>query len=313
MSEQWPEWQPRTRASATEALARFISIAVDPGAKSPDGLRVYLQTALAPGTDGGHSVQHERWMAKHCLTLRELDRERVADIDPKLGLKLDGSQLAANTTSRIRIAARASVQSAIDAGAVAVDAWPQRSKTRARRKVARTKRSIDIRSFPSPAVMAEAIDAIVTHQPASKTYRVMTAVAYYAGSRRQQPRIFSERSERSGRSGRSEHLGHRPRESGDHPYRGSERSTTAAPPSGWRCDPRTSSNPRTVNTAMAMVGLGGPGNGDEVVTASRLHRSFRNAGDVGLVNRRWWAQRRVRSARLIRRRSRWLPPTGLPR
>ena len=65
-------------------------------------------------------------MAKHCLTLAELDRERIADIDRKLDLKLDGSQLAANTASRIRIVARASVQSAIDAGAVAVDVWPQR-------------------------------------------------------------------------------------------------------------------------------------------------------------------------------------------
>ena len=122
-------------------------------------------------------------MAKHCLTLRELDRERVADIDRKLGLKLDGSQLAANTTNRIRIIARASVQAAIEAGAVAADAWPQRSKTRARRKVARTRRSVDVRSLPRPAAMAEAIDAIVTQQPASKTYRVMTAVAYYAGLR----------------------------------------------------------------------------------------------------------------------------------
>ena len=51
-----------------------------------------------------------------------LDRERIVDIDRKLGLKLDGSPLAANTTSRIRIVARASVQSAIDAGAVAADA-----------------------------------------------------------------------------------------------------------------------------------------------------------------------------------------------
>ena len=31
--------------------------------------------------------------------------------------------------------------------------------------------------------MAAAIDAIVTQQPGSKTYRVMTAVAYYAGMR----------------------------------------------------------------------------------------------------------------------------------
>ncbi len=178
------EWSRRWLSEpATEALARFISITVDAGAKPPAGLRVYLHTALAPGTDSGHNVLHKRWMDKHCVTLGELDRERVADIDRKLGLKLDGSQLAANTTSRIRIGAPASVQSAIDAGAVATDAWPQRSKTRARRKVARTKRSVDVRSFPSPGVMAEAIDAIVTQQPASRTYRVMTAVACYAGLR----------------------------------------------------------------------------------------------------------------------------------
>jgi len=181
LAEQWQEWQPRTRVSATESLARFITIATEHGAKTPEGLRVYLYTALAPGSE--RDAQHEKWMGKNSLTLGDLDRERIADIDRRLGLKLDGSPLAANTTNRIRIIARASVQSAIEAGAVAADAWPQRSKTRARRKVARTKRSVDVRALPSPAAMAEAIDAIVTQQPGSKTYRVMTAVAYYAGLR----------------------------------------------------------------------------------------------------------------------------------
>ena len=35
LREQWAEWQPRTRASATDALARFITIAVERGAKPP--------------------------------------------------------------------------------------------------------------------------------------------------------------------------------------------------------------------------------------------------------------------------------------
>ena len=39
---------------------------------------------------------------------------------------------------------------------------PQRSKMRARRKVARTKRSVDLGALPNPPVMAAAIDAIVT-------------------------------------------------------------------------------------------------------------------------------------------------------
>ena len=170
-------------ASATEALARFITIAVEHGAKTPEGLRVYLYSALSPDSECGREAHHEKWMAKNCLPLGELDRERIADIDRRLGLKLDGSPMAANTPNRIRIIARASVQSAIEAGAIAPDAWPQRSKTRAGRKVARTRRSVDVRSVPRPSAMAEAIDAIVTQQPGSKTYRVMTAVAYYAGLR----------------------------------------------------------------------------------------------------------------------------------
>jgi integrase len=183
LAEQWQEWQPRTRASATEALARFVTLAVERGAKTPEGLRVYLYTALSPHSEAGHDVRLEKRMARNCLTLGGLDRERIADIDRRLGLKLDGSPMAANTANRIRIVARASVQSAVDAGAVAADVWPQRSKTRARRKVARTRRSVDVRALPGPEAMAEAIDAIVTQQPGSKTYRVMTAVAYYAGLR----------------------------------------------------------------------------------------------------------------------------------
>lgn len=42
---------------------------------------------------------------------------------------------------------------------------------------------VDIRKLPDPATMAAAIDAIVSHQPASRMYRTMTAVAYYAGLR----------------------------------------------------------------------------------------------------------------------------------
>ncbi len=148
LAEQWAEWQPRTRTSAVEALARFATIAVRAGAKPPDGLRVYLYTALAPGSEAHWDVVLERWLAKNCLTFAELDRDRVADIDRKLALKLDGSQMAANTANRIRIVARACIQSAIAAGAVTADVWPQRSKSRARRKVARTKRSVDIRTLP---------------------------------------------------------------------------------------------------------------------------------------------------------------------
>ncbi|MEP7113829.1 MAG: hypothetical protein ABI862_11220 [Ilumatobacteraceae bacterium] len=146
LAEQWQEWQPRTRASATEALARFVTIAVRGSATAPEELRVYLYTGLAPGSEEGWNVALERWMGKHCLMLGELDRERIADINRKL----DGSQMAANTANRIRIVARSTVQSAIAAGAVTADVWQQRSKSRERRKVSRAKGSLDIRTLPKP-------------------------------------------------------------------------------------------------------------------------------------------------------------------
>lgn len=183
LAEQWLEWQPRTRSSNAEALSRFVVLAVEPSAKVPDGLRVYLQTALRPDASEPRDDPFEAWMTKHCVALGEFDRQRIADIDRRLAVKLDGSPMAATTANRNRTVARACVHAGVEVGAISVDPWPQRSRARAQRKVARARRSVDIRALPSPAVMAKAIDAIVSSQPASRTYRVMTAVAYYAGLR----------------------------------------------------------------------------------------------------------------------------------
>lgn len=183
LAEQWQEWQPRTRASATESLGRLLPLTVRDGATRPDGLRRYLQAALAPTTEHERDATLEAWLAANCLSLAEIDRERIAEIDRQLGLKLDGSPLAATTASRIRIVSRACVEAAVAIGAIADDPWPPRSQQRARRKVARRRRGVDVRSLPGPETMALAIDAITTHQPGSRTYRVMTAVAYYAGLR----------------------------------------------------------------------------------------------------------------------------------
>lgn len=175
LAEQWQEWQPRTRASATEALGRLLPLTVRNGATPPEGLRRYLQASLAPETESELDPSLEAWLTANCLSLAEIDRQ--------LGLKLDGSPLAATTANRIRIVSRACVEAAVAIGAIADDPWPPRSQQRARRKVARRKRGVDVRSLPGPGTMAAAIDAITTHQPGSRTYRVMTAVAYYAGLR----------------------------------------------------------------------------------------------------------------------------------
>jgi integrase len=183
LSEQWVEWQPRTRNSAVESLSKLVIIAADVKVGRTEAeLRHYLKQALRPDADGPEA-RWERWLTEHSLMLSTIDRESTAEIDRQLGLRLDGQPLSATTANRTRIVARACIVAAVQADAISGDPWPPRSRTRARRKVARRRRSVDPRRLPDPPTMARAIDAIGSHQPGSQTYRVMTAVAYYAGLR----------------------------------------------------------------------------------------------------------------------------------
>jgi integrase len=183
LREQWTEWQPRTRTTAVESLTKFVMLATDvaPGRHEAD-LRRYLKSALRPDSDA-RDERWEKWLQDHSVLLRSIDREAVAEIDRQLGLRLDGTPSAATTANRTRIVCRACVTGAVYAGAIPGDPWPPRSLTRARRKVARRRRSVDPRRLPDPETMARAIEALRSHQPGSDNYRVMTAVAYYAGLR----------------------------------------------------------------------------------------------------------------------------------
>jgi integrase len=182
LGEQWVEWQPRTRKSAVESLAKLVMLAVDqPVGKDEAELRHFLTDALPPGADS-RGGRWEKWIRDHSILLSKIDRHIVAEIDRQLGLRLDGQPLAATTANRTRIVCRACILAAVVAGAIAGDPWPKRTRTRARRKVAR-RREIELRRLPDPAVFCEAIDAIASHQPGSENYRVMTAVAFHAGLR----------------------------------------------------------------------------------------------------------------------------------
>lgn len=183
LEEQWVEWQPRTRNSAVESLAKLVMIAADANVGRADAeLRSYLKCSLRPGFEEP-DARWEKWLQEHSLMLSAIDREVVAEVDRQLGLRLDGQPSAATTSNRTRIVARACIMAAVYAEAIKGDPWPPRSLTRSRRKVARRRRSVDPRRLPDPATMAQAIEAMASHQSGSHTYQAMTAVAYYAGLR----------------------------------------------------------------------------------------------------------------------------------
>jgi integrase len=63
------------------------------------------------------------------------------------------------------------------------DPWRPSPKGRNRRKARRKRTAVDVRVLPSPETMVAVIDAIPSHQPGSRIYQVMTAVAYNGGLR----------------------------------------------------------------------------------------------------------------------------------
>jgi integrase len=184
LAEQWAEWQPRTRDSAVEALARFIPlVAADNAAAAPPALRAHLSATLRPGADVRAGDPTERWLGRWCLRLGQLDRARLAVVDQQLGVGDNGQPLSAWTASRYRKVSRACIRRAVELDVLPADPWPPAPQGRARRKAVRTRKAVDVRALPDPSTMAKALAAIVTHQPASRMYQAMTAVAYYAGLR----------------------------------------------------------------------------------------------------------------------------------
>jgi integrase len=181
--EEWPEWAPRTRTSALEALARFVPLLVAPDATAvPVGMRSHLYASLPPAAELAPDSQFERWLERWSLKMGQLNRQVLATAERRLLLTVDGQPLAASTASRYRKVAHACIRRAVDLEILAADPWPPRSKGHSQRKAARTRR-LDLRRLPEPHTMAQAIEAIASHQRGSRTYQLMTAVVYYAGLR----------------------------------------------------------------------------------------------------------------------------------
>jgi integrase len=183
LGEQWPEWAPRTRASAVEALTRLVPLVVLPTAPpAPSGLRAHLSSWFPPDGDSTDE-DASAWLRQWSLQLGQLNRSVLATVDQELGVRDDGEPLAPSTAARFRKVSRACIRRAVDFGVLDVDPWPPAPRGRSQRKAGNTRQRVPVRSLPDPETMRRAIEAIPNHQPASRTYQVMTAVAYYAGLR----------------------------------------------------------------------------------------------------------------------------------
>lgn len=183
LAEQWSEWAPRTRVSAVEALSRLLPLVVHPAAPEPPaGFRRHLVASLQPDGSSADS-ECEAWLEAWGLQLVQLSKPVLAEVDRRLGLGDDGKPLGSATAGRFRKVSKSCIRRAADLGLIDADPWPPAPRGRSSRKAARVRRPVAVRDLPGPETMVRVLDAMPSHQPASATYRVMTAVAYYAGLR----------------------------------------------------------------------------------------------------------------------------------
>jgi hypothetical protein len=184
LAEQWPEWQPRTRRSAVEALSRLVPLTVvDTAGPVPRSLRAFLTEALEPGADLDDGDPNLRWLVRHGLSLADLDKATLAAVDLRLGQADSGARLSASTATRRRTVARACIRRAVQLDVLPADPWPPAAGGRAARKINRKRRGVDVHALPDPPTMVGILEAMASHQPGSLTYQQMTAVVYYAGLR----------------------------------------------------------------------------------------------------------------------------------
>ena len=120
--EQWAEWQPRTRTSAVEALARFVAVLVPRRATTPPaGLRTHLVNTLPPGMSSHGDERCEQWLDRSCFTLGQLNRQILAAVERELVTGDDGQLLAASTAGRYRKVAKACIRRSVELDVLAAD------------------------------------------------------------------------------------------------------------------------------------------------------------------------------------------------
>jgi len=197
---EWGSWAPRTRRSALEALGYFLPAALRPDAPAlrpaeRAALRRYLTLVLAPAPAGRPVDPFEpyvapvverfdRYLAAHVPRLDELDRLRLAEVENALSRRLDGRPRGSSYTRYVKVA-RQCLGRAVELGVIPVDPWPPRPRGHASRKatVHGAADAVDVARLPSLEDFLTIADAMVSHQPASRAYRTMSEVMFYAGLR----------------------------------------------------------------------------------------------------------------------------------
>lgn len=193
IQEQLSTWAPKSRQSAVEPITLLLLIMVKPNATTPPttikkDIAVWLMKA---------NVDCPAWLERFSVSLASVD-ERACEVAAKKlyertvqkGEELVQVPRKPNTVNRYRTNVAPLFNGAVERGHLKTQPWPAPKRGKKRNKQRTKTKVVQIEKLPTLETAFEAINRLVSHQPASKGYRVIAACMLLAGLRPSEARAL---------------------------------------------------------------------------------------------------------------------------
>lgn len=182
----------RSQQSLREALVRGVLLAVPKNAPTPPPeMQRYVQSRIgAIGREEPIGVDPtlEAWLRRWSLPLAAFDATETKRLHHGLGLKLDATPLKAEVAKRLRGSVKRCLVAAVNERKIPRLDWPV--QPRSKRRSEKVSTAIEPDTIPSPKGMRRIIDGILSHQPSSRGYWILSMISWVVGSRPSETRAL---------------------------------------------------------------------------------------------------------------------------
>lgn len=182
----------RSQRSLREALVWAVLLAVPKNALTPpQEMQRYVQGrigAIGREEPTGVDPKLEAWLRRWSLPLAAFDATETKRLHHGLGLKLNGAPLKAEVAKRLRGSVKRCLVAAVNERKIPQLEWPV--QPRSRRRSEKVSTAIEPDTIRSPNGMRRIIDGIVSHQPSSCGYWILSMISWVVGSRPSETRAL---------------------------------------------------------------------------------------------------------------------------
>lgn len=194
IQSQLKTWEPKSRESAARPIISLLMIMVKKEAPAaPEGIRPEIAKWLIE-----KNTPCPSWLAVCSISMEDIDAALCEKVSQRLYLKqvtktvtekgktteiVVDEPRAATVVATYRSTIRAMFAAAVAHGFLTEQPWPSAKRGKKRNKEKVQNKVIRVEDLPPIPEAAEALDRVISHQPASLGYRAIIACMLYAGLR----------------------------------------------------------------------------------------------------------------------------------